>query len=78
MNGRLDIVVDRIADAISVPAKAVFTRNGRAVVLIPAERRLKPVDVAVIARNPDEVAISGIAAGTTVALTDDLAKDKKP
>lgn len=78
MNGRLDIVVDRIADAISVPAKAVFTRNGRAVVLIPGERGLKPVDVAVIARNPDEVAISGIAAGTTVALTDDLAKDKKP
>jgi multidrug efflux pump subunit AcrA (membrane-fusion protein) len=78
MNGRLDIVVDRIANAISVPAKAVFTRNGRAVVLIPGEHGLKPVDVAVIARNPDEVAISGIAAGTTVALTDDLAKDKKP
>lgn len=78
MNGRLDIVVDRIANAISVPAKAVFTRNGKAVVLVPGEHGLKPIDVAVIARNPDEVAIAGISAGTTVALTDDLAKDKKP
>ncbi len=77
MNGRLDVIVDRIPDAISVPAKAVFTRSGRAVVLVPAENGLKPMDVVVVARNPDEVAVRGIPAGLTVALTDETAKEKK-
>jgi hypothetical protein len=76
MNGRLDVVVDRIPDAISVPAKAVFTRNGRPVVLIPAGDGLKAVEVAVVARNPDEVAVKGIEAGATVALIDELAEKK--
>jgi hypothetical protein len=33
--------------------------------------------VVVVARNPDEVAVKGIAAGTEVALTDELAGEKK-
>ncbi len=77
MNGRLDVVVGRIPNAISVPAKAVFTRNGQPVVLVRTEKGLKPVDVAVVARNPDEVAVNGIQAGVEVALTDDLAAEKK-
>jgi hypothetical protein len=77
MNGRLDVIVDRIPDAISVPAKAVFTRNGQPIVLVLSDKGLKPVDVAVVARNPDEVAVRGIAAGAAVALTDDLAGDQK-
>lgn len=77
MNGRLDVVVSRIPDAISVPAKAVFTRNGKAIVLTPHEGGWKPVEVTVVARNPDEVAVTGVAPGTTVALTDDLAKERK-
>lgn len=77
MNGRLDVIISRIPDAISVPAKAVFTRNGKAIVLTPHEGGWKPIEVTVVARNPDEVAVRGISAGTTVALTDDLAKEKK-
>ena len=78
MNGRAEVIVDRLPEAISVPAKGVFTRNGRAVVLVPQDQGWKPVEVVVIARNPDEVAIKGINPGTTIALTDDLAKEKKP
>lgn len=78
MNGRAEVIVDRIPDAISVPAKGVFTRNGRAVVLIPNEQGWKPMEVVVVARNPDEVAIRGVNPGTTIALTDDLSKEKKP
>ena len=77
MNGRLDIVVDRLADAISVPAKAIFTRNGKPVVLLVTDAGLKPADVVVVARNPDEVAVKGVAAGATVALIDELAAEKK-
>lgn len=77
MNGRLDIVVDRIAGVIIVPSKAIFTRNGRAIVLTRAQQQWKPVEVTVEARNPDEVAVKGIAAGTLVALLDDAAGEKK-
>lgn len=76
MNGRLDIVVDRIPNAVSVPARAVFARDGRPVVLVAGPRGLKPVFVEVLARNPDEVAIRGIAAGTRVALVEEDAKAK--
>jgi hypothetical protein len=40
---------------------------------------VRPVNVEVLARNPDEVAIKGIAAGTQVALVDTskVDKDKK-
>ena len=77
MNGRMDVIVDRIPNAISVPAKAVFARGGRPVVLVPRKDGLKPVNVEVVARNPDEVAIRGIEEGVEVALVEDLADGEK-
>ena len=62
---------------ISVPAKAVFAHDGRPVVLVPAREGLRSVRVEVLARNPDEVAISGVEAGTQVALVDTLSMEKK-
>lgn len=76
MNGRVDIVVDRIPDAISIPAKAVKTRQGKPAVLILRGTDLVPVEVEVIARNPDEVAVKGIDAGTRVVLTEEEAPAK--
>ncbi|MBL8176942.1 MAG: efflux RND transporter periplasmic adaptor subunit [Bryobacterales bacterium] len=71
MNGRLDIVVDRIPDAISVPARALVTRMGKPAVLLVTPQGVQPEYVEVLARNPDEVAIKGIQRGATVALVDD-------
>jgi HlyD family secretion protein len=71
MNGRVDIVVDRIADAISVPSKAVKVRQGKPAVLVLRGTEVVPVQIEVIARNPDEVAVKGIEAGTSVVLTED-------
>jgi HlyD family secretion protein len=70
MNGRMDVVVDRIKDAIAVPAKAVFTRAGKAVVYLADNGKYTPVEVEVIARNPDEVAVKGLHAGAQVALVE--------
>jgi len=70
MNGQLDIATQRIANAISIPAKALFTRAGRPIVYIPAGRGYRAVEVEVLARNPDEVAIKGLAAGTQVTLVE--------
>jgi membrane fusion protein (multidrug efflux system) len=70
MNGRMDVVVDRIADALSVPAKAVFTRAGKPIVYLAEKGSYTPVNVEIIARNPDEVAIKGIKPDAQVALVE--------
>jgi RND family efflux transporter MFP subunit len=77
MNGGLDIVVDRVKNAISIPAKALFTRDGKPIVYLANQGHYRPVEVQVLARNPDEMAISGVAAGSMVALADPTVKEKK-
>jgi HlyD family secretion protein len=77
MNGRMDVVVDRIAKAISVPAKAVFAKDGKPFVLAITPQGPKPAAVEIIARNPDEVAVRGIGAGTRVALIESKTEEKK-
>ena len=70
MNGRLDIVVERIPNAISIPANAVFTRRGRPTVYVAEKNAWRPQDIQIVVRNPDEVAVRGITAGTDVALVE--------
>lgn len=70
MNGSMDIVVNRIAGAISIPARALFTKAGNPVVYAKHGNSYDAVIVKVDARNPDEVAVSGVPAGSTVALVD--------
>jgi HlyD family secretion protein len=70
MNGGVDIVVNRMANAISIPAKALFTRAGRPFVYLAGNGSYKLAEVQVEARNPDEVAVTGIPAGAMVALAD--------
>ncbi len=77
MNGRMDIVVDRIADALSVPSKALFARQGKPVVLVAGREGLRAAFVEIVARNPDEVAIRGVAAGDRVALVDPVGGPSK-
>lgn len=72
MNAGMDIVIDRIPDAINIPAKALFTSAGKPLVYVSdtglPESPARPVEVQVLARNPDEIAISGIPKDSYVAL----------
>ena len=77
MNGGMDIVINRIPDAISIPAKAVFTRAGKPIVYLADHGRYTPAEIQVLARNPDEVAVSGLSAGALIALADPEKKDAK-
>jgi len=77
MNGRADIVVERIPDAISVPARAVHSRDGKPFVLAVTPEGTRPISIEIIARNPDEVAVRGLEAGVRVALIDESASKKK-
>jgi len=76
MNGSMDIVIKKIPDAVSVPAKALFTRNGKPVVFVGGAGGYHPVEVQILARNPDEIAIKGVNPGTMVALTDPEKKER--
>jgi len=74
MNGALDVIVDRIPGAISIPAKALFTVGGRPTVYVAEGSGYRAVQVEVLARNPDEVAVRGLRDGAQVALVE---PDKK-
>jgi multidrug efflux pump subunit AcrA (membrane-fusion protein) len=80
MNGNMDVIVNRVANAISIPAKAVFTRNGKPIVYVADKGGYRAVAVELLARNPDEVAVKGIPAGTMVTLVEakpDMQKEEK-
>ena len=68
MNGAADIVEFRLPHAIKIPAKALFTNHGKAVVYEKTNDGYRERCVQVRARNTDEVAIEGVPAGATVAL----------
>jgi HlyD family secretion protein len=79
MNGGMDIVIDRLPNAISVPTKAVFTRAGKPVVyLSEGEGRFRAVAVEVVARNTEEAAINGLMEGAIVALVEPASEAKRP
>ena len=75
MNGNMDIVTGRIPNAISIPGNAVFTRNGKPIVYLSQKNGYKAVEIEILARNPDEVAVRGIPENSVISLTDlDLEK----
>jgi HlyD family secretion protein len=76
MNGSMDVVIDRIPNAIIVPSKAVFAQNGKPVVWVVEGRSHRMVAIEVLARNPDEVAVKGIAESVQVALVEPDPKGK--
>jgi len=76
MNGSMDVITNRIPNAISVPGKAIFTRDGKPVVYAAQkDGSYRAVNVEIVARNPDEVAVRGIPENSLVSLTElDLEK----
>ncbi|HEY4360953.1 MAG TPA: efflux RND transporter periplasmic adaptor subunit [Bryobacteraceae bacterium] len=76
MNAGADVIQAKIPQAISIPAKALFTIAGKPVVYVKADTKYMPTPVTIAARNPDEIAVQGIAAGTLVALAEPPAEKK--
>jgi hypothetical protein len=70
MNAAADIIQTKLPNAISIPAKALFTDQGQPVVYVKAEGGYRKTPVTVRARNTDEVAVAGLRAGNMVTLVD--------
>lgn len=77
MNGAMDVIVNKIPNAIAVPVKALFTLGGRPVVYVAEKDGYRSVQVDVLARNPDEAAVQGIPGGVNLALVEPDKKDLK-
>jgi multidrug efflux pump subunit AcrA (membrane-fusion protein) len=77
MNGGLDVIVKRLPNAISIPAKAIFTHDGKPTVYIQENGRYRAAEVTIEARNPDEAAVTGVPSGAAVALVDVAAEEGK-
>jgi HlyD family secretion protein len=77
MNGGMDIIIERLPNAISIPTKAVFTRGGKPVVFVAERGHYRAVEIQLLASNPDEVAVSGIPEGALVTLVDPEKVDTK-
>ncbi len=74
MNAGADIIETKLPNAVSIPAKALFTLNGKPAVYVKVQERYLPREVRVRARNPDEVAVYDLSAGTPVALAEPVRK----
>jgi multidrug efflux pump subunit AcrA (membrane-fusion protein) len=72
MNAGADIVERKIADAISIPSRALFTVGGKPTVYVKRDRAFVAEPVVIQARNPDEVAVAGIPNNAVVALLQPL------
>ena len=68
MNGAADVVQTTITNSIHIPGKALFTSQGKAIVYVRTPDGFSAHEVHVVARNTDEVAIEGLAAGATIAM----------
>ena len=76
MNAGADMVESKIPNAASIPAKGLFTVDGKPAVYVKKNGEWISVPVRIAGRNPDEVAIEGIDAGAQVALAEPP-KDKQ-
>ena len=68
MSATARVVVDRLDDVLTIPARAVFTVSGRPVVYRLVGSGFEPVPVDISRRTEDEVALSkGVVTGDRVA-----------
>ena len=76
ITGEVTVVVDRVPDAISIPAQALFQKSGHTVAYVWEGSQFGEREVQVGRRNPDKVMIAkGLDAGEQVALKEPAGKE---
>ncbi|HUM05142.1 MAG TPA: efflux RND transporter periplasmic adaptor subunit [Terriglobales bacterium] len=76
MSAQLNIVVDKIPNAMTIPAQALFQKSGRSVVYVLHRGKFEEEEVEVKRRSGDQILVGkGLRAGDRVALRDPSAKE---
>ncbi|MFO0283759.1 MAG: HlyD family efflux transporter periplasmic adaptor subunit [Acidobacteriota bacterium] len=76
----VQIIVDKVPNAINIPIQSLFEKEGKAVVYVKNGTRFEPREVKPLKRSENVMIIaSGLKAGETIAMADPEAKpgDKK-
>jgi len=76
LSGQVTVVVDRVANAITIPAQAMFQKSGQSVIYVWRGTQFEERAIDVGRRSGDKILISkGVNAGEQLALRDPTAKD---
>jgi len=76
ISGQVTVLVDRVANAITIPAQAIFQRSGQNVAYVWRGTQFEERNVDVARRSGDKILVAkGVSAGDQVALRDPTAKE---
>jgi HlyD family secretion protein len=76
ISGEVTVVVDRVADALTIPAQALFLKSGQNMAYVWKGTQFEEREIEVGRRSGDKVMISkGVSAGDQVALKDPTLKE---
>jgi HlyD family secretion protein len=76
ITGQITVVVDRVPDAITIPAQALFQKSGQNIAYVWQGSQFEERDVEVGRRSSDKIMIvNGLRSGDQVALKDPTAKE---
>ena len=76
----VEIIVEKIPDALHIPAQAVFEKNGHATVFVQKNGKFEPREIQLIKRSESMMVLSGgVQPGEIIAMADPTisAADKK-
>jgi multidrug efflux pump subunit AcrA (membrane-fusion protein) len=68
MSVAVEVITRQLHGVALLPARAVFNRNGQAVVYVQQGGNYRPRPIRVLGRDATDVAVDGVAAGARVAL----------
>jgi HlyD family secretion protein len=76
ITGQVTVVVDRVKDALTIPAQALFQKSGQNVAYVWRGNQFEEREIEVGRRSGDKIMIAkGLRAGEQVALSDPTAKE---
>lgn len=76
ITGDVTVIIDKVADALSIPAQALFQKSGQNVVYVWQGGRFEERALEVVRRSGDKILVSkGVSAGEQVALKDPTTKE---
>jgi len=76
ISGQVTVVVDRVADAVTIPAQAMFQKSGRSVAYVWRGTQFEERPIEVRRRSGDKIMVAnGVSLGDQVALRDPTAKE---
>jgi len=76
ISGQVTVVVDRVPDALTIPAQALFQKSGQNVAYVWQGSQFEERDIEVGRRSGDKIMIArGVHAGEQVALKDPTLKE---